>query len=90
VVKALGALKAMDGNTMLVCPSVSRELVPFFPKPMVLVTDTGGVQAPAATVAREYGIPTIVGTSKATELINDGDFVRVDGRRGEVAIISHA
>jgi len=90
VVKALGALKVMDGNTILVCPSVSRELVPFFLKLMALVTDTGGVPAPAATVAREYGIPTIMETSKATELINDGDFVRVDGTKGEVAIISKA
>ncbi len=90
MVKALGALKVMDGNTILVCPSVSRELVPFFPKLMALVTDTGGALASSATVAREFGIPTVVGTSKATELINDGDFVRVDGTKGEVAIISKA
>jgi len=57
---------------------------------MALATDTGGVLPPAATVAREYGIPSVVGTSKATELINDGDFARVDGTKGEVAIISKA
>jgi len=88
VVKALENLKVMDEDTVLVCPSISRDLLPFLPGILALVTDTGGVLAPAATVAREYGIPTVVGTSCATDLINNGDIVRVDGTNGHVAIIA--
>jgi len=74
----------------LICPFLSRQLIPLFPKFSGLVSDIGGILSDPATVAREYGIPTVVGTFKATELINDGDFVRVDGTKGEVAIISKA
>lgn len=88
VAEDLGNIRLADGDAILVCRSLSRELVPFFPKLTALVTDTGGILAPIATVAREYAIPTIVGTSCATQLINDGDFIRVDGTKGEVAIIS--
>ena len=49
-----------------------------------IVTDRGGQLCHAAIVAREYGIPGIVGTREATRLIADGARVRVDGSTGEV------
>ena len=49
-----------------------------------IVTDRGGQLSHAAIVAREYGIPGIVGTREATRTIPDGARVRVDGRTGEV------
>jgi pyruvate,water dikinase len=52
-----------------------------------IVTDNGGLLSHAAIVAREYGIPGVVGTREATELIRDGMRVRVDGDAGEVAIL---
>ena len=52
-----------------------------------IVTDSGGLLSHAAIVAREYGIPGVVGTRSATELIADGARIRVDGTAGEVAVL---
>jgi rifampicin phosphotransferase len=52
-----------------------------------IVTDNGGLLSHAAIVAREYGIPGVVGTREGTELIADGVRVRVDGDAGEVTVL---
>ncbi|HEY5389702.1 MAG TPA: PEP-utilizing enzyme [Solirubrobacteraceae bacterium] len=52
-----------------------------------IVTDSGGLLSHSAIVAREYGIPGVVGTRNATELIADGTLVRVDGDAGEVTVL---
>lgn len=52
-----------------------------------IVTDSGGLLSHSAIVAREYGIPGVVGTREATERIADGTRVRVDGGAGEVAVL---
>jgi rifampicin phosphotransferase len=52
-----------------------------------IVTDSGGLLSHAAIVAREYGIPGVVGTRDATERIADGARVRVDGDAGEVTVL---
>ena len=51
-----------------------------------IVTDSGGLLSHSAIVAREYGIPGVVGTREATERIADGAVVRVDGDAGEVTV----
>jgi len=51
-----------------------------------IVTDSGGLLSHSAIVAREYGIPGVVGTREATERIRDGVRVRVDGTAGEVTV----
>ncbi len=53
-----------------------------------IVTDSGGLLSHSAIVAREYGIPGVVGTREATERIADGTRVRVDGDAGEVAVLA--
>lgn len=52
-----------------------------------IVTDRGGALSHAAIVAREYGLPAVVGTVEATKLITDGRKVRVDGRTGDVFLL---
>ncbi len=52
-----------------------------------IITDSGGLLSHAAIVAREYGIPGVVGTREATDLIPDGTRVRVDGDKGEVVVL---
>ena len=52
-----------------------------------LVTDSGGVLCHGAVVAREYGIPAVVGTRRATQILKDGDRVLVDGTEGKVTIL---
>lgn len=51
-----------------------------------IVTDRGGTLSHAAVVAREYGIPAVVGTGNATDVIRDGMHVRVDGATGTVKV----
>ena len=53
-----------------------------------IVTDAGGLLSHAAIVAREYGIPGVVGTREGTSLIPDGARVRVDGGTGEVTVLA--
>ena len=53
-----------------------------------IVTDSGGLLSHSAIVAREYGIPGVVGTRDATDRIADGMRVRVDGEAGEVTLLS--
>ena len=52
-----------------------------------IVTDSGGLLSHSAIVAREYGIPGVVGTRTATQRIADGARVRVDGDKGEVTVL---
>jgi len=52
-----------------------------------IVTDSGGLLSHSAIVAREYGIPGVVGTRDCTERIADGTRVRVDGDSGEVTVL---
>ena len=70
---------------------VTRMTSPYFnvvlPLLGAIVTDRGGQLCHAAIVAREYGIPGIVGTRDATKTIADGTRVRVDGTTGEVRIL---
>jgi pyruvate,water dikinase len=59
-----------------------------FAKVSALVTDTGGILSHPAIIAREYGIPAVVATGNATQLIRDGQQVLVDGDAGIVRILT--
>jgi pyruvate,water dikinase len=52
------------------------------------VTDTGGILSHAAIVAREYGLPAVVGCDMATSTIRDGVRIEVDGDAGRVHVMS--
>jgi pyruvate,water dikinase len=64
--------------------------VVLFTKIIGLVTDTGGTTSHPAVLAREFGIPAVVGTSEATHRIASGDRLRVDGTNGTVDIVARA
>jgi len=51
-----------------------------------LVVETGGMLSHAAIVAREYGIPAVVGAKDATRVIREGQVVTVDGDTGTVTL----
>jgi phosphohistidine swiveling domain-containing protein len=72
---------------ILVCPSSNPSWVPLFGIIRGLVTNTGGVLSHAAVVAREFGVPAVVGTGEATRRIRDGQWIEVDGTAGEVRIL---
>ncbi|MCZ7571647.1 MAG: PEP-utilizing enzyme [Ardenticatenaceae bacterium] len=76
-----------EGDIM-VCKMTNPAWVVVFTKIRGLVTDSGGVLAHPAVVAREFGIPAVVGCLDATHRIKNGDRVRVNGMAGTVTILS--
>lgn len=60
---------------------------PMFPRAAAVVTDMGAPLSHTSIVARELGIPAVVGTGNATMRLHDGDRVRVDGERGTVEVL---
>jgi rifampicin phosphotransferase len=73
---------------VLVTVSTSEAFNILLPLLGAVVTDSGGLLSHSAIVAREYGIPGVVGTREATDRIADGARVRVDGDAGEVTVLA--
>jgi pyruvate,water dikinase len=72
---------------VLVTQSTTEAFNILLPLLGAIITDSGGLLSHSAIVAREYGIPGVVGTRDATERIADGARVRVDGTAGEVTVL---
>jgi pyruvate,water dikinase len=72
-----------DGE-ILVAVMTTPDWVPTMRHAAALVTDGGGMTCHAAIVARELGVPSVVGTRNATEVLRDGETVTVDGAAGRV------
>jgi phosphoenolpyruvate synthase/pyruvate phosphate dikinase len=77
----------LQPGDVLVCPITSPVWSILFAKVGALVTDTGGILSHPAIIAREYGIPAVVATGNATEIIPDGAKVIVNGDSGVVQIV---
>jgi pyruvate,water dikinase len=71
---------------VVVCPVTSPVWSVVFPTMGALVTDRGGILSHPAIIAREHGIPAVVGTGNATDVLEDGQRVTVDGGRGLVEL----
>jgi phosphohistidine swiveling domain-containing protein len=69
---------------VLVCPYTNPSWTPLFQRAAAVVVDTGGPASHAAIVAREYGIPAIMGTARGTAVLTDGLMVTVNGDTGRV------
>ena len=78
--------RIMQGDVLLT-PATTEAFNILLPLLGAIVTDNGGLLSHSAIVAREYGIPGVVGTRDATERIADGTLVRVDGTAGEVTVL---
>ncbi|MBR5369711.1 MAG: hypothetical protein IK137_00230 [Bacilli bacterium] len=76
--------KQVDEDKILVCPMTSPSYVPLMRKAKALVTDHGGAMSHAAIVAREFGLPAIVGTKTATKVLKTGDKVMLNLLTGEI------
>ena len=68
-------------------PSPTRAGRPLFVAITGLVTEVGGLMTHGAVIAREYGLPAVVGVEHATRLIQDGQRIRVHGTDGYVEIL---
>lgn len=73
---------------VLVAPFTSTSWTPVFGRIAAAVTDAGGVMCHAAIVAREYGLPAVLGTGSATKRIATGDRIRVDADNGIITLIA--
>jgi len=87
VVRSPSELGRVGRGDVLVTGSTTPAFNAILPLVGAIVTDRGGLLSHAAIVAREYGIPAVVGTGEATRRIPDGALVRVDGASGEAGVI---
>lgn len=78
----------LQPGEILVAITTNVGWTPIFPRAAAVVTDVGAPLSHAAIVAREMGIPAVVGCGNATMLLKTGDRVRVDGGRGTVEILT--
>ncbi|MBI4495218.1 MAG: hypothetical protein HY690_20780 [Chloroflexi bacterium] len=86
VIRLLSEAEKLRPGDILVAETTMPPWTPLFATAAAVVTDTGGVLSHCAIVAREYRIPAVVGTGRATAIIRDGQIVEVDGDAGEVRI----
>lgn len=84
-------LRLEDANLspgeILVAPYTDPGWTPLFTSAIGLITEVGGMMTHGSVIAREYGLPAVVGIEKATELIKNGDRIRVNGTEGFVQIL---
>jgi len=81
---------AFTDGEVLVAKATSPAWTPLFARAAAVVTDGGTLAAHASLVAREYGIPAVVGTGDATRLLHTGQTVTVDGNAGTVTPVNAA
>jgi phosphohistidine swiveling domain-containing protein len=74
-------------DLVLVIPMTLPEMVPYFKHAKAIVTDEGGVTCHASIIAREMGVPCVIGTRVATQVLKDGDLVEVDADNGVVRML---
>jgi pyruvate,water dikinase len=85
--RSVEEIARLQRGDILVCQVTNPTWAPIFDKIAGAVSDIGGSMSHAAIVAREYGLPAVVGTGTATARIRDGQRIRVDGGRGVVTLL---
>jgi pyruvate,water dikinase len=87
VLRDVSEISSLREGEILVVPVTAPSWAPVFAKIRAAVSDIGGAMSHAAIVAREYGLPAVVGCGDATKRISTGDRIRVDGDRGTVRVL---
>ncbi len=87
VVLTTSEFDQVQKGEIVVCQMTNPAWVALFTKMSGLVTDSGGLTSHPAVLAREFGIPAVIGTSTATRTIKTGDRIRVNGSTGLVEIL---
>lgn len=87
VLRSINDFGEIKEGDILVAPITHPSWSPLFSKISAAVSDIGGTMSHMAIVAREYGMPAVVGTGEATKRIQNGQRLRVDGDRGVVTIL---
>jgi pyruvate,water dikinase len=84
IVKSMADLGKVKKGDVLVTVMTNPDMVVTMQKAAAIVTNEGGITSHAAIVSREMGIPAVVGTDSATEKLQEGQVVTVDGSKGRV------
>jgi len=77
-------LEAISAHTVLIAPTIPLDWLPLIQHAAGLVTEQGGLTSHSAIVARELGVPAVMGVNAATQQIQSGELVWVDGDQGRV------
>jgi pyruvate,water dikinase len=80
-----GFARVQPGD-IIVCRSSNPSFVPIFSIAAGLITNVGGLLSHAAVVAREFGLPAVVGVADATTRLVDGQDVEIDGTTGAIQV----
>lgn len=84
IVRGVSDLSKVKKGDILVAVTTHPDYVPAMQKIAAIVTDEGGITSHAAIVARELGIPCVVGAKNATKALKDGDTIEVDANAGVI------
>ncbi len=87
VIRSLAEATRLGEGEVLVCGVTAPTWTPYFAIAGAVVTDAGGALSHTAVVAREYGIPAVVGTRTGTREIADGAAIEVDGTEGAIRFL---
>ena len=77
----------LNKGDILVAPFTDPGWTPLFYSVQALVVEVGGVMTHGSVIAREYGIPAVVGIENVTKILKEGQHIRVDGTRGFVQVL---
>ncbi len=84
IIRGVSDLKKVRKGDIIVAVTTHPDYVPAMQRAAAIVTDEGGITSHAAIIAREYGLPCIVGARNATKLLKEGDKVEVNANSGSV------
>jgi pyruvate,water dikinase len=80
-------LTRLEAGEILVCPGTDPAWTPLFMVAGGLITEVGGMMTHGSVVAREYGIPAVVGVTHATLRLQTGQRIRLNGSTGEITVL---
>jgi pyruvate,water dikinase len=84
IIRSKKELNKVKQGDVLVTAMTTPDFVPAMKKVSAIVTDKGGLTSHAAIVSRELGVPCVVGTEKATQVLKEKEVVTVDGAAGKI------
>ncbi|KAL3270914.1 hypothetical protein HHI36_021421 [Cryptolaemus montrouzieri] len=88
VLTSLNEIKVLEEGDILITKSTDIGWSPYFPILSGIVTELGGLVSHGAVVAREYGLPCVVGAKDATKIFKTGDRVHLSAKHGTITLIS--
>jgi len=88
LIRELTEFARFRSGDVLVCQASNVSWIPLYTSAAAVITEVGGALSHAAVVAREFGIPAVVGTSVALSTLVDGEPLEVDGAAGIVRRLS--